>query len=136
MSEGGLRRDIGFTGSAFLSFNGIVGAGIFALPATLHLQFGAFSPWLFPLFGLLVLLVALPFARLAALMPQSGGPVAYTAVVRPARLVPGRLALLCGAQHRARRQRQCLRHLRRLALAAARHAGRPRRDDPRCWSAR
>jgi len=79
----GLRRDIGLTGSAFLSFNGIVGAGIFALPATLHLQFGAFSPWLFPLFGLLVLLIAVPFARLAALMPQSGGPVAYTAAFGP-----------------------------------------------------
>ena len=79
MSGGGLRRDIGFAGSAFLSFNGIVGAGIFALPATLHLQFGAFSPWLFPLFGLLFLLIVLPFARLASLFPHSGGPVAYTA---------------------------------------------------------
>jgi amino acid transporter len=78
-----LRRDIGFTGSAFLSFNGIVGAGIFALPATLHMQFGAFSPWLFPIFGLLILLVALPFARLAALFPQSGGPVAYAATFGP-----------------------------------------------------
>jgi basic amino acid/polyamine antiporter, APA family len=83
MREGGLKRDIGLVGSAFLSFNGIVGAGIFALPAVLHLQFGTFSPWLFPLFGLLVLLVALPFARLAALMPQSGGPVAYTATFGP-----------------------------------------------------
>jgi len=80
---GGLKRDIGFTGSAFLSFNGIVGAGIFALPATLHLQFGAFSPWLFPLFGLLVLVVALPFARLASLVPEAGGPVAYTSVFGP-----------------------------------------------------
>ncbi len=79
----GLRRDIGLTGSAFLSFNGIVGAGIFALPGALYLQFGTFSPWLFPLFGLLVLLVALPFARLASLMPRSGGPVAYTAVFGP-----------------------------------------------------
>lgn len=79
MSGGGLRRDIGFTGSALLSFNGIVGAGIFALPATLHLQFGAFSPWLFPVFGLLFLVIVLPFARLASLFPHSGGPVAYTA---------------------------------------------------------
>lgn len=79
-----LKRDIGPTGSAFLSFNGIVGAGIFALPATLHLQFGAFSPWLFPLFGLLILLVAIPFARLAALFSASGGPVAYCAVFGPA----------------------------------------------------
>jgi basic amino acid/polyamine antiporter, APA family len=82
-ADGRLRREIGFTGSAFLSFNGIVGAGIFALPATLHVQFGAFSPWLFPIFGLLILLVALPFARLAALFPVSGGPVAYTAAFGP-----------------------------------------------------
>jgi amino acid transporter len=79
MSGEGLRREIGFTGSAFLSFNGIVGAGIFALPATLHLQFGAFSPWLFPLFGLIFLLIVLPFARLASRFPDSGGPVAYSA---------------------------------------------------------
>jgi amino acid transporter len=85
-SEGefGLRREIGYSGSAFLSFNGIVGAGIFALPATLHVQFGAFSPWLFPIFGLLVLLIAIPFARLAALHPDSGGPVAYAAAFGPA----------------------------------------------------
>jgi APA family basic amino acid/polyamine antiporter len=83
MKEGALRREIGFSGSAFLSFNGIVGAGIFALPATLHLQFGAFSPWLFPLFGLLFLLVVLPFARLASLFAHSGGPVAYTASFGP-----------------------------------------------------
>jgi basic amino acid/polyamine antiporter, APA family len=83
MREGALRRDIGFSGSAFLSFNGIVGAGIFALPATLHLQFGAFSPWLFPLFGLLFLAVVLPFARLASLFAHSGGPVAYTAAFGP-----------------------------------------------------
>ncbi len=78
-----LRRDISFAGSAFLSFNGIVGAGIFALPATLHLQFGGFSPWLFPMFALLVLVVAVPFARLAGHFQGSGGPVAYTARFGP-----------------------------------------------------
>ncbi|HET9428844.1 MAG TPA: APC family permease [Allosphingosinicella sp.] len=77
--ESGLRRDIGFTGSAFLSFNGVVGAGIFALPETLYTQFGAFSPFLFPLFGLLVLIVALPFARTASHYQVSGGPVVYAA---------------------------------------------------------
>lgn len=74
-----LERRIGTIGSGLLSFNGIVGAGIFALPAALHVQFGAFSPWLFPIFGLLILLVVVPFARLAALFSSSGGPVAYTA---------------------------------------------------------
>ncbi|MDP8994040.1 MAG: APC family permease, partial [Pseudomonadota bacterium] len=81
--ERALRREIGFFGSAFLAFNGAVGAGIFALPATLDTQFGDFSPWLFPLFGLLVLTLVLPFARLASLFPQSGGPVAYTAAFGP-----------------------------------------------------
>lgn len=80
MTDRGLKRDIGPVGSALLSFNGIVGAGIFALPATLYLQFGTFSPWLFPLFGALILLIAIPFARLAAMFDTSGGPVAYTAV--------------------------------------------------------
>jgi amino acid transporter len=78
-AEEPLRRDIGFFGSAFLSFNGVVGGGIFALPATLYTQFGAFSPLLFPLFGLLVLVIALPFARVAARHPLSGGPVVYAA---------------------------------------------------------
>ncbi|HEY0131359.1 MAG TPA: APC family permease [Allosphingosinicella sp.] len=79
-----LRRDIGFVGSAFLSFNGMVGAGIFALPGTLYDRFGDFSPFLFPLFGLLVLVVALPFARVAARHPVSGGPVVYAAAFGPA----------------------------------------------------
>ncbi|MBV8686215.1 MAG: amino acid permease [Alphaproteobacteria bacterium] len=78
-----LRRDIGFFGSAFLSFNGLVGAGIFALPATLYTQFGSFSPFLFPVFGLLVLVVALPFARVAARHRESGGPVVYAATFGP-----------------------------------------------------
>lgn len=78
-TEEPLRRDIGFLGSAFLSFNGVVGAGIFALPEKLYSQFGAFSPFLFPLFGLLVLVIALPFSRMAALHPVSGGPVVYAA---------------------------------------------------------
>jgi amino acid transporter len=82
--DGKLRRDIGFTGSAFLAFNGVIGASIFALPAKLQDQFGAFSPWLFPLFGLLVLVVALPFARVASHFAVSGGPVVYAATFGPA----------------------------------------------------
>jgi amino acid transporter len=83
VAEGGLRRDIGLTGSAFLAFNGIVGAGIFALPGPLHASFGSFAPWLFPLFGILVLLIALPFARLAATHERTGGPAEYAAPFGP-----------------------------------------------------
>lgn len=84
MAQGGLRRDIGLTGSAFLAFNGIVGAGIFGLPGELHAKFGGFAPWLFLLFGLLILAIVLPFARLAACHEQTGGPVAYAASLGPA----------------------------------------------------
>ncbi|HEY0626490.1 MAG TPA: APC family permease [Allosphingosinicella sp.] len=82
-NDEGLRRDIGFWGSAFLAFNGVVGAGIFALPETLYAQFGTFSPWLFPLFGGLILLIAVPFGKVAAHYPTSGGPVLYAAPYGP-----------------------------------------------------
>ena len=78
-----LRRDIGFLGSAFLSFNGLVGAAIFVLPGTLDDRFGDFSPLLFPLFGGLALLIALPFARVASHFGGTGGPVAYAATFGP-----------------------------------------------------
>lgn len=78
-----LRRDIGLLGSAFLAFNGLVGAGIFALPGTLHDRFGSFAPWLFPLFGLLALAIAVPFARVAGRHSVSGGPVVYAATFGP-----------------------------------------------------
>ena len=76
-----LRRDIGFTGSAFLSFNGMVGAGhLRACRRRFTAQFGAFSPWLFPLFGLLFLLIALPLRPAGRrCIHESGGPVAYAA---------------------------------------------------------
>jgi basic amino acid/polyamine antiporter, APA family len=82
-AEEPLKRDIGFFGSAFLSFNGLVGAGIFVLPGTLHDRFGSFSPLLFPLFGLIFLAIAIPFARVAGHHPHSGGPVAYAAAFGP-----------------------------------------------------
>ena len=56
MQTEGLRRGIGPLGAALISFNGIVGAGIFMLPGLVHAEFGAFGPWLFPVFGLAHLL--------------------------------------------------------------------------------
>jgi amino acid transporter len=83
MAEGGLRRDIGLIGSAFLAFNGIVGAGIFGLPGTLHEKFAGFAPWLFLLFLIPILLIALPFARVASMHSATGGPVAYVTPFGP-----------------------------------------------------
>lgn len=61
-----------------LVLNGIVGAGIFALPGTMLAEFGAFSPWLIPIFGVFTLLVAIPLGEVAGFFERTGGPVAYT----------------------------------------------------------
>lgn len=77
MSEARLERKIGLAGAILLSFNGAVGAGIFALPATLTADFGSFAPWLFPSVAMLSLPIILPFARSVAAFPESGGPATY-----------------------------------------------------------
>jgi APA family basic amino acid/polyamine antiporter len=77
LSEPRLERRIGLGGALLLSFNGAVGAAIFALPATLAADFGAFSPWLFPLVALGAMLVIWPFSRSVAAFPESGGPATY-----------------------------------------------------------
>jgi amino acid transporter len=74
-----LPKRVGLGGALLLSFNGAVGAAVFALPATLAADVGGWAPWLFPLAGLVVLLVAIPFARAAGSMPGHGGPALYGA---------------------------------------------------------
>jgi len=80
-----LERTITLGGSALLSFNGVVGAAIFALPAGLLADWGTFSPWLFLIVAVAALLVIVPFTRSAAAFTESGGPATYG-------LVFGRLA--------------------------------------------
>lgn len=73
-----LRREIGRVGVATIAMNGVIGSGIFALPAVAILQAGHFSPWIFLLCGLLILSVALSLARAASFFEITGGPVVYT----------------------------------------------------------
>ena len=80
MSANGLPRRIGLGGAIVLSFNGAVAASIFALPAALAADFGAFSPLMFPIVALAALLIIIPFSWSAASFPESGGPAAYGAV--------------------------------------------------------
>jgi amino acid transporter len=72
-----VKRQIGGLAAALLAFNGVVGAGIFALPGKVFAEFGAFGPWLFPLFGLLMLAVVVPLAAVAGRFDVNGGPMAY-----------------------------------------------------------
>lgn len=70
-------RTMGFFGASLLPVNGMIGAGIFALPATLFLAVGNFAPWMMLLGGILFLPLTLVFAWLAARFDHSGGPVLY-----------------------------------------------------------
>lgn len=72
-----LRREIGRVGVATIAMNGVVGSGIFALPAVAIAQAGYFSPWIFILCGLLILSVALSLARAASFFETTGGPIVY-----------------------------------------------------------
>lgn len=52
-SESLLRREIGRIGVATIAMNGVIGSGIFALPAIAIAQSGYFSPWIFLLLSLI-----------------------------------------------------------------------------------
>lgn len=72
-----LIRGIGIFGSAFLVLNGMIGAGIFALPSAVAAKAGVLSPWLFLAVGVLIITVVLTFAELSSYFRISGGPVLY-----------------------------------------------------------
>ncbi|MFD2166518.1 APC family permease [Thalassotalea euphylliae] len=78
MSENNLSRAIGKLGIAALAINGLIGAGIFALPASAAALSGSWSPWAFIVCALLMSLVILSFAQLSRGFDETGGPVAYT----------------------------------------------------------
>ena len=72
-----LIKGIGGIGAALLVLNGLIGAGIFALPAKMAAELGAFSPYIFLIFGTLMLAIVWCFGQLAALYQETGGPVVY-----------------------------------------------------------
>ena len=72
-----LIRAIGAPGIALVAINGMIGAGIFALPASIVAQAGNLSPWLFLGIGTLFVTVVLSFAELSSYFRESGGPVLF-----------------------------------------------------------
>jgi amino acid transporter len=75
--DAGLRKEISQLGFGAIALNGTIGAGIFALPAIAVAQAGLFSPWIYVLCGLLIMLIVLAFARVASYFDDTGGPVTY-----------------------------------------------------------
>jgi amino acid transporter len=72
-----LRRQLSVLGLWLLAINGMIGAGIFGVPAAAQALAGDFSPWLFVLCALLIAPIMLCFAELASAFADTGGPVLY-----------------------------------------------------------
>lgn len=75
--EENLSRSISRFGFAALSINGLIGSGIFVLPALAAKTAGEFSPWMFFICGLLMSTVVLTFSKLSSYFSGTGGPIVY-----------------------------------------------------------
>ena len=70
-------RVVGAFGASLLPVNGMVGSGIFAVPALVYAGVGEFAPWMFVAVALLFLPIVWCFAQLAGRFDRSGGPQLY-----------------------------------------------------------
>jgi amino acid transporter len=75
-----LRRRLGVVALWLLIINGMIGAGIFGIPADAERLAGAFSPWVFVVCALLIAPIMLCFAQLSSRFSGTGGPVLYATV--------------------------------------------------------
>jgi len=73
----GLERTVGFWGATLFPINGMIGAGIFALPAIMVAAVGNFAPWMMLLGAVIILPLAFVFSELASRFDRHGGPVLY-----------------------------------------------------------
>lgn len=76
-NAGTMVRAVGFWGLAALVFNGIVGAGIFALPGGAARFAGGMAPLVVIAVCLALMPIVLLMARLSALYDETGGPICY-----------------------------------------------------------
>ncbi|HSP93375.1 MAG TPA: APC family permease [Thermoanaerobaculia bacterium] len=72
-----LVRAVGLAGLIAIAINGVVGAGIFVLPATVAALAGAASPAAYAVAASLMALVVLCFAEAGSLFEETGGPYVY-----------------------------------------------------------
>lgn len=72
-----LPRTVGFWGAALFPVNGMIGSGIFALPAIMVAAVGSFAPWMMLFGAILILPLTLVFSTLATRFDSHGGPVLY-----------------------------------------------------------
>jgi amino acid transporter len=73
----GLVRAVGLPGLVAISVNGIVGAGIFVMPATAAALLGPASPIAYVIASVAAMLTALSFAEAGGMFDRAGGPYLY-----------------------------------------------------------
>lgn len=76
-SDEGLKRVIGVPGLTLSIVNGVIGAGIFALPAIVSTALGAFSVFGYIFCGILLAAILLCYAEVGSRVTTSGGSYAY-----------------------------------------------------------
>lgn len=76
-TEEGLKRVIGVQGLALAIINGVIGAGIFALPGIVGTQLGAFAIFSYIACGILLAALLLCYAEIGSRVTSSGGSYAY-----------------------------------------------------------
>ena len=72
-----LLRVVGLAGLTAIALNGVVGSGIFVLPARVYALAGAASPVAYVLAALLIALVVACFAEAGSRSEETGGPYLY-----------------------------------------------------------
>jgi amino acid transporter len=72
-----LVRQLSVVGIWLLIVNGMIGAGIFGLPAALAALAGSASVWVFLLCALMIAPIMLCFAQMASYFRSTGGPIIY-----------------------------------------------------------
>lgn len=73
----GLLRVLGRWDLTAIGVNQVIGGAIFAVPAVLAAQTGAWSPWLVVGVGLASILIAITFAEVASRFDATGGPYLF-----------------------------------------------------------
>src|SRR5512141_1990588 len=73
-----LKRELGKWDLTAIGVNQVIGGAVFALPAALAANAGAWSPWMVAAVGGASMLIALSFAEVGSRFEGTGGPYLYT----------------------------------------------------------
>lgn len=78
-TDEGLKRVVGVPGLALTIVNGVIGAGIFALPAIVSIEMGAFGVFGYIFCSIMMAAIMLCYAEIGSRVTTSGGSYAYVA---------------------------------------------------------